>query len=142
MFPAWAPESVVIFNKKCGPESVWSCDGSLSKQRPVAELQLVKPESGAEAPSNFLFCIRMGAASVSSKALVSLTLHGTARTEKVVLAESVLNRERFLKDSTDAFLVTTTAAIGTLSSVTLEVSNSGKDFQVSTCTFACNLRVV
>jgi hypothetical protein len=131
MFSSWSPESVVIFNKKCGLDSVWICDGSLNKERPVADLRLLKPESAEPPPINFLFTIRLGNATVPAKSVVSLTLTGTARAEKVVLAESILNRDRFQKESTDAFFVSTSANIGTLISVTLEVENGGKDFQVS-----------
>ena len=133
LFSTWSPESVVIFNKKYGCDSLWTCDGSLNKERPSAELRLSKPESADAARADFLFTIRLGNAHVPAKSVVSLTLTGTARTEKIVLAESVLNRERFQKESTDAFFVTTSASIGTLISVTLEVENGGKDFQVSTC---------
>jgi hypothetical protein len=138
MFSSWSPESVVIFDKKCGHESIWSCDGSLNKDRPVAELQRVKPDSGSAAASNFLFSIRLGAASLPSNAVVSLTLNGTARSETIVLAESVLNRERFLRESTDAFFVSTKSGIGTLHSVTLEVATSSNGFQVCACMVACN----
>lgn len=132
LFSAWSPENVVIFNKKCGSDSVWICEGSINKERPLAELRLLKPDSADPAPNNFLFSIRLGTASIPSKAVVSLTLTGTARSEKFVLAESVINRERFLQESTDAFIVSTAASIGTLISVTLEVASNGKDFQVNT----------
>ena len=132
LFSAWSPENVVIFNKKCGSDSVWICEGSLNKERPSAELRLLKPDSADTALNSFLFSIRLGSASVPTKAVVSLTLNGTARSEKFVLAESVLNRERFLQESTDAFIVSTAASIGTLISVTLEVASNGKDFQVNT----------
>jgi hypothetical protein len=133
MFASWSPERVVIFDRKCGSDSVWSCDGSLNKDRPLAELHLFKSDPPASAPSNFLFTIRLGAASVPAKAVASLTLNGTAGTEKVVLAESILNRERFLQEATDAFFVSTAVSIGTLVSVTLEIESSGKDFQVRAC---------
>lgn len=130
MFASWSPDSVIIFNKKCGSDSFWSCDGAINKDRPIADLRLLKPGSADAPPTNFLFTIQLGNASVPAKSVVSLTLTGTARSEKVVLAESILNRDRFQKESTDAFLVSTSASIGTLVSVTLEVENGGKDFQV------------
>ena len=141
MFANWAPEMVVIFNQKCGPASVWMCEGSLKKERPVAELFPAKFDAADTVPGSYLFSIHLGAASVPAKAVVTLTLTGTARTEKVVLAESILNRDRLLRDSADAFLVRTSASIGALVSVTLDVTGGGKDLQVSTITrtFTCRL---
>jgi hypothetical protein len=141
MFSAWSPESVVIFNRKHGTESVWTCDGSLNKQRPVAELRRAASDSTDAVPSNYLFSIRLGSSSVPAKAVVSLTLSGSSRTEKVALTESILNRDRFLKESADAFFVSTAASIGTLTSVLLEVDSSGKDFQVRASTQPHNIHI-